>query len=59
MTLLKPGGRIVALCYAGPRQRAAIENRNGWTWTDLDPGAFRSEGTGAAVAMITRTRGAG
>lgn len=54
MSLLKPGGRIVALCYAGPRQIAEYKNRNGWTWTQLDPGSFRSEGTGASVAMITR-----
>ena len=54
MTFLKPGARIVALCYAGPRQRAAYQNRNGWTWTQLEPGAFKSEGTGAGVAMITR-----
>lgn len=54
LTFLKPSGRIVALCYAGPRQRAEYQNRNGWTWTQLDPGAFRSEGTGADVAMITR-----
>jgi len=54
MTLLKPGGRIVSLCYAGPRQQAAYENVNGWTWTDLEPGSFRSEGTGASVAMITK-----
>jgi phospholipid N-methyltransferase len=58
LTLLKPQGRIVALCYAGPRQRAAFENRNGWTWRGLEAGAFRSEGTGAAVAMITKTNGA-
>jgi 16S rRNA G1207 methylase RsmC len=52
--LLKPGGRIVSLCYAGPRQQAAFKNVNGWTWTDLEPGSFKSEGTGASVAMITR-----
>lgn len=59
LTLLRSGGRIVSLCYAGPRQRAAFENRNEWKWKDLEPGSFRSEGTDAAVAMITRTNGAG
>ena len=59
LTLLKPGGRIVSRCYAGPRQQAAFKNVNGWTWTDLEPGSFRSEGTGAAIAIITRTNGAG
>lgn len=56
LTLLKPNGRIVALCYAGPRQRAAFQNVNGWNWIDLDAGSFRSEGTGASVAMIWRTK---
>lgn len=53
MKLLKPEGIIVSLCYAGPRQQAEYKNVNGWTWTDLAPGAFKSEGTGASVAMIT------
>jgi 16S rRNA G1207 methylase RsmC len=56
--LLRPGGRIVSLCYAGPRQQAAFKNINGWTWIDLEPGSFRSEGTGASVAMITREKNA-
>jgi len=56
MKLLRPGGRIVSLCYAGPRQQAAFKNVNGWTWIDLEPGSFRSEGTGASVAMITREK---
>lgn len=56
MQFLKPGGRIVSLCYAGPRQQAAYRNVNGWTWKDLEPGAFRSEGTGAAVGLITATK---
>jgi len=54
LTMLKPCGKIVSLCYSGPRQRAAFENMDGWTWTQLDPGSFRSEGTGADVAMITK-----
>ena len=54
LTLLVPGGRIVALCYAGPRQREAFENVNGWTWLDLPAGSFRTEGTSADVAMIWR-----
>ena len=53
MKFLKAGGRIVSLCYAGTKQTAAFKNNPDWTWTDLAPGSFRSEGTGAAVAMIT------
>lgn len=47
-----PGGKIVSLCYAGPKQRAAFENRNGWTWELLPSGSFKTEGTGADVALI-------
>lgn len=52
LTLARPGGAIVALCYAGPRQRAAFENRDGWTWELLPAGSFKAEGTMADVAMI-------
>lgn len=56
LTLLRQNGRIVSLCYAGPRQRAAFQNVNGWNWIDLAAGSFRSEGTWADVAMIWRTK---
>ena len=53
---LQPGGAIVALCYAGPRQRAEFENVNGWNWETLPARSFRTEGTGADVAMIWRVK---
>ena len=53
---LQPGGAIVALCYAGPRQRAEFENVNGWNWETLPARSFKAEGTGADVAMIWRVK---
>lgn len=54
-SLLNPGGRLVSLCYAGTKQASAFKNRPGWTWEDLPPRSFTSEGTRAAVALITFT----
>lgn len=53
-SLLKPGGRLVSLCYNGARQRAKLmpEARQ---WIDLPAGTFQSEGTKAAVAMLLMT----
>ena len=51
LKLLRPGGRLVSLCVAGPRQRAFAE-RVGATWHDLPPGSFASEGTRVAAAII-------
>jgi len=51
-SLLAPGGRLVSLCYAGARQRLAIEPIAD-TWELLPPGSFSSEGTRADVAMVT------
>jgi hypothetical protein len=54
LKFLKPQGRIVGLCYNGTKQQAAFKNNPDWTWEELEPRSFRSEGTGASVAMITR-----
>ena len=56
LTMLKPGGRLVALCANGPRQnsslRPMIEARGG-QWEDLPADTFKEEGTGVRVALIT------
>jgi protein-L-isoaspartate O-methyltransferase len=56
LTMLKPGGRLVALCANGPRQQASlrpmVEARAG-TWEDLPPNTFKEEGTGVRVALIS------
>jgi len=53
LQFLKPGGRLVALCAAGSRQRAAFEHLG--EWEDLPPGTFASEGTGVNVALLVLT----
>jgi len=56
LTMLKPGGRLVALCANGPRQntslRPMVEARGG-EWEDLPADTFKEEGTGVRVALIT------
>lgn len=53
---LRPGGRLVSLCYAGVKQRAAFEQSPQWTWRELPSGSFKSEGTQASTAMVTHQR---
>lgn len=48
LQLLKPGGLLVSLCYAGSRQSARFADR----WQLLPANSFQSEGTRAAVAMV-------
>jgi 16S rRNA G1207 methylase RsmC len=50
LAMLNPGGRLVALCYNGPRQREQLRPL-ATSWVELEPGSFRSEGTGAAVVL--------
>lgn len=49
--LLAPGGRLVALCYNGTRQRAVLKPIADH-WEELPEGAFKSEGTRAAVVLM-------
>ncbi len=53
LQFLKPAGRLVALCAAGSRQRAAFEHLG--YWEDLPAGSFASEGTGVDVALLVLT----
>lgn len=53
--LLAPGGRLVALCANGPRQRETLKEwteESGGTWEDLPAGSFKEQGTGVNVAML-------
>jgi len=52
---LKPGGRLVALCANGPRQRAAFMDRAEY-WEDLPAGSFKEAGTNVNVALMVLTR---
>lgn len=49
--LLKPGGRLVALCANGPRQREKLMPLADF-WEDLPPGTFKEQGTNVNVALL-------
>lgn len=51
LTFLNPGGRLVSLVADGPRQREKLK-RKASQWHTLSAGAFRSEGTGVAAAIV-------
>ena len=56
LTMLKPGGRLVALCANGPRQSASLRpmvEARGGEWEELPADTFKDEGTGVRVALIT------
>lgn len=56
-SLLRPGGRLVALCANGPRQRAKLQPL-ALEWEDLPPGTFKDAGTGVNTALLVMERGA-
>jgi len=47
--MLRPGGRLVAVCAAGPRQREAFADHE---WIDLPAGSFAAQGTGVNAAIV-------
>jgi phospholipid N-methyltransferase len=51
LTMLKPGGRLVAICANGPRQREALQPLAS-TWIDLEPGTFKESGTDVNAALL-------
>lgn len=51
---LNPGGKLVALCANGPRQREAFKDQAEY-WEDLPEGSFKSQGTGVNVALMILT----
>lgn len=60
-TFVRPGGRLVALCANGPRQREELlpwVQTLGGTWEDLPEGTFASEGTWVRVALLVVDKGA-
>jgi len=52
---LKPGGRLVGLCFNGVKQNKVLRPMVD-RWEVLEEGSFKSEGTGASVAMFTIDR---
>lgn len=51
LSFLKPGGRLVAICAAGPRQREAFQSE-AEEWIDLPAGSFKSQGTDVNTAVV-------
>jgi len=49
--LLAPGGRLVAVCANGPRQREEL-GEVCTTWIDLPAGSFREQGTNVNTAVV-------
>lgn len=54
--MLKPGGRLVAICANGPRQRAQLMPIAD-EWIDLPPGSFAASGTNVNAAMLVINKG--
>jgi len=48
---LKPGGRLVAICADGPRQREKL-GPIAHSWESLPPGSFKDQGTMVNTALI-------
>lgn len=51
LTFLKPGGRLVALCANGPRQRDKLMPMAD-EWEDLPEGSFKNAGTMVNTALL-------
>jgi phospholipid N-methyltransferase len=50
-TLLKPGGRLVAICADGPRQRERLQPIAS-EWRSLPAGTFKESGTMVNAALL-------
>ena len=55
LTFLAPGGRLVAICGAGPRRSPLREQAT--EWHELPSGSFRSEVTGADASIFVFDQG--
>lgn len=51
MAMLKPGGRLVAICANGTRQRATLQPFAA-IWEDLPAGTFKDQGTNVNAALV-------
>src|SRR5438128_387324 len=49
--LLAPGGRLVAVCANGPRQRGEL-GEVCTQWIDLPAGSFKEQGTSVNAAIV-------
>jgi predicted RNA methylase len=55
LSMLKPGGLLVSLCYDGATQRRNLRPI-ATTWERLPSGSFKDEGTSADVVLMTVAR---
>lgn len=55
LTMLKPGGRLVAICAGGPRQEATLKPLAD-TWKRLPEGTFKNQGTNVSTILLTITK---
>lgn len=51
LSMLRPGGRLVSLCYNGVRQNEVLRPMADH-WEVLPEGSFKQEGTAASVALL-------
>ncbi len=54
--MLKPGGRLVAICADGPRQNDTLKpivDAMGGTWEKLPQGTFKESGTNVNTVLLT------
>jgi phospholipid N-methyltransferase len=57
--MLKPGGRLVAICANGPRQNAELRSlveQCGGEWEDLPPNTFKHAHTSVNTALLLLTK---
>ena len=52
LTMLKPGGMVVALCANGPRQEAKLRPI-ATSWEELPTDTFKDSGTGVRAVLLT------
>lgn len=57
MTLLRPGGKLVAICANGPRQQAKLQPLAD-SWEELPPDTFTGTSVRAVLCTFTETSGA-
>ena len=54
--MLKPGGRLVAICAGGPRQERELlplVEQSGGIWEPLPAGTFKESGTNVSTVLLT------
>jgi len=56
--MLKPGGRLVAICANGPRQQEKLRpivEQHGGRWESLPADTFKDSGTGVNTVLLRLT----